>query len=261
MKLTEKLLNEIKTSNEIYSGSEGVVTIYKKLALKEYRWGMEQKYLNLYKQHVNKLRYEKAVNTPVIYDTNTLLIDGETVPYLLMERAKGNPVFVASYAYLSEAIPKLTGEDKSMVNYVIYPVLRKKYSKFISEKISDGSQMLFDRFIDNLIEVNKSRYLSVDNFGENIYFDDRSGFSLIDFSFSEAKAKEEQNSIEKKTLQVGFDYLNELYYDINLDSVEPKYVRYLNEAVDKTVKACEKANIPKESIKHSFATNCYPFKI
>lgn len=259
MKLTEELLKEIKKSKEVYSGAEGVVTLYKNLALKEYLWGEEQSKLDDYKKYANKLRQEKAVNTPRIYDTLTMDDNGEEVQCVLMERVKGSPVFAESFIYLKKTVPKLTGMDPEKASYLIYPALKRVYSRYIAEKLSDGSQMLFDKFVENVIEVNKSSFFEIDNYGENIYFDNKSGFSLIDLNFNHNKTKDTNSAIENKTLQIGFNYIDRLYYDINQYGINPKCTKYLNEVIDKTIKACNKCNISNETINRNFGKNDYTF--
>lgn len=184
MKLTENLLFRIKDFNEQkFCGGEATVYLKGNFALKEYYDynGIDEKVLDVIMRSTNYLRDRLGINTPKIYDYMMFKhrglesFTGKVTPYLFMERAKGSPV----YAQLSSNLDTLLPNDQDM------GVAHKlsKYCCLMAEKLADGDQKFFDKFAEDVFTTLLYDNALIDKFGENIYYDDKAGFSLLDLSF------------------------------------------------------------------------------
>jgi len=184
MKLTENLLFKIKDNCEgQFHGGEGSVYLKGNYALKEYNddKDIDEHVFEVMMMSTNYLRDRLGINTPKIYDYMMFKhggikgISDKITPYLFMERAKGTPV----YAQLSSNLDTLLPDDPDLGT-------AHKLSKYciqMAEKLADGDQKFFDKFAEDVFTTLLYNNVLIDKFGENIYFDDKTGFSLLDLWF------------------------------------------------------------------------------
>ncbi len=247
MKLSQEIIDTIKhDSEQTFTGTEGCVYLCRDLALKEYYSasisGAEQLITNLdaIKNITNELKEEHFVNTPKVYDyyiKQALINKG----YLLMERAKGSPV----YASVKTNLITLCPEYKDLH----HSGLISKYCLHMAEKLADGKQWQYDNFIEDARSIFEDGRVLVDKFGENIYYDENEGFSFLDLQkLDKRMSKDIRNNYSSALALIGLDYVSCLLCGINASTENVDPVKLVKPIFDKTMTSLNKHGVNNNNL-------------
>lgn len=262
--LDELIIKQLKQiSTNIVEGTEAVVYICDDKVLKEFKHNEKGLYnkkvfnnnsvvknialLNNIKKNTNTLCDKYGVNTPRILDYYTSVVNERTISYLLMERAKGRPVFARKYSMLksysyNNDMNKL--DEKSFLT---------EYYKNTIKILYEAPQIHFDKFAKDCLIIEKDSKAQLDIWGENILYNSENGFSNIDIRIDcVKKEKLTELKLANRVCKACLDYIGFLNEELDKNSLQKGYEilkTQLCSVLLKSVKALKKIGIKKSNIK------------
>lgn len=265
--INEDLIRKFKGENEqFFSGTEGYIYTKGDMVLKEYKRYREERELWNLQEKTNKLT-AMGVNTPEIVDyinfKHSYPWGQNYASYILMKRAKGSPVYAENIVNLWTWLPDdAYNQNKSH--------LISKYSKIKAEELSDAKQEQYDSFVNDISTVLREKNFLIDKYGENIYYDTKQGFSLIDLVVSDNKYLKYVEALSEKIYDaeikqlvsfVALDYVGDLLLGIKPDEKGTDPVKLIRPVFDKTEKALKSSDeqVERSNYPRNLKTKLYDF--
>jgi len=269
--LNDAVISMIKRNKSTtFSGSEGLIFLCDDVVLKEFHsngagyfnqtitdsrdYSFIRRQLQNICEHTNALRDKYGVETPMMLDHYIKYDFPDLKSYLLMKKASGMPTYTHNRKVVEYYVPEL--KDGTAEGTAV-----DAYSYFMAKKLCDAKQEHFSKLVEDCLNITSDNQVAIDPWGQNIYFDDNKGFSILDLRilnenvYAPERTKE---SIIHTVCSTAFEYLCSITSHVRSGMKdEDKTFEFLSPVYEKTLKGLDRSGITKDLLRSDYRD--YPY--
>lgn len=269
--LNDEVISMIKQNKSItFSGSEGLIFLCGDMALKEFHSNgtgyfnqtisdsTDRSYISEQLRNIcdrtNALRDKYFVKTPEMLDYYVKYDFPDIKTYLLMKKAEGIPAYTHNRRVVEYYMPDLKpmSPEGSVAD---------AYSYYMAKKLCDADQGHFTKLVEDCLNINNDEKIAIDPWGQNIYYDDKRGFSILDLRVLADNVytpERTQDSIVHNVCSTVFDYLTNITSHVNAEIKDnEKSFKFLSPVYEKTINGLNKSGISKDMVRSKYKDYYY----